>query len=210
MAAAAIFLYGCAGVGEHKHQALELVCSLCSECVHVLLVRKSVHLFSVCCLFVFSPFCCFASLPTVSSNLLQLPLFPKVTTHHWLLYLQLMCMWNSSQTGKHRTLWLNLRLRFICAPYVIMCVCEYLCMWSFTSVTLEGYKGILCVPALIAGSGQQKPRNPTVITRQLIDSAGTERGRWRPRDRQGERGEKVDLCYCVLHWVYRLPFRRGK
>lgn len=90
MAAAAIFLYGCAGVGEDKHQALELfVVSvvnvyMCCWCVRV-------HV-----LILFSQFCCsahsFALLPTANSNLLQLPLFPEFTTHHWLLYLQLMCM----------------------------------------------------------------------------------------------------------------------
>lgn len=85
MAAAAIFLYECAGVGEDKHQALELVCRLCGECVHVLLVCKCVSFYSV---FILS----FALLPTASLNLLQLPLFSaEFTTNHWLLYLQLMC-----------------------------------------------------------------------------------------------------------------------
>lgn len=40
-AAAAISPYVCAGVGEDKHQALELVCCLRGECVHALLVCVS-------------------------------------------------------------------------------------------------------------------------------------------------------------------------
>lgn len=60
----------------------------------------------------------------------------------------------------------------------------------FTSVTMEGYTGILFVPTLIARSGQQKPCNPAAITTRLIDSMDTERKVESPRDRQGEREVK--------------------
>lgn len=57
----------------------------------------------------------------------------------------------------------------------------------FTSVTVEGYKGILFVLTLSARSGQQKPHNPTAITKRLIDSTGTERERRRDQDIGKER-----------------------
>lgn len=71
------------------------------------------------------------------------------------------------------------------------CVWEYecVCTWpsSLLQSLLEGYRGILFVPTLIARSGQRKPCNPTAITTRLIDSIGTERERereqtWRERE----------------------------
>lgn len=55
MAAAAICLYVCAGVGEDKHQALELVCRLRGECVHVLLVCVCVFFSPLVLLFCITP-----------------------------------------------------------------------------------------------------------------------------------------------------------
>jgi len=49
------------------------------------------------------------------------------------------------------------------------------CGSTLSSVNVEGYKGILFVPMLIARSGQQKPCNPTAITTRLIGSTGIER-----------------------------------
>lgn len=68
----------------------------------------------------------------------------------------------------------------------------------FTSVTVEGYKGILFVPTLIARSGQQKPCNPTAITTRLIDSTETERERLRDQevDKERERGKGRSLLLC--------------
>lgn len=66
-------------------------------------------------------------------------------------------------------------------------------MWPplFTSVTAEGYRGILFVLTLIARSGQQKLGNPTAITTRVIDGTGTDRETETPRqgERERERGE---------------------
>lgn len=68
MPTAAMFLHVCAGVGEDKHELLELVCCLHGECVHVPLVFVSMY---VC---VFLQLCCFLLFPTASPNLSRLPL----------------------------------------------------------------------------------------------------------------------------------------
>lgn len=83
-----------------------------------------------------------------------------------------------------------------------MCEYELECTWPplFTSVTAQGYRGILFVLMLIARSGQQKLGNPTAITTRVIDGTGTERETETLRQGEREReGKWVDLCYCVLH-----------
>lgn len=64
-------------------------------------------------------------------------------------------------------------------------------MWPplFTSVTAEGYRGILFVLTLIARSGQQKLGNPTAIATRVIDGTGTDRETETPRQGERERGE---------------------
>lgn len=93
-------------------------------------------------------------------------------------------------------LWLNLRLRLICALHV--CEYELECTWPCSSVTVKGYKGILFVLTLIARSGQQKPCNPTAIITRLIDSIGTERVRQRDqeiaKERERWKGRSLLLC----------------
>lgn len=77
MPTAAMFLHVCAGVGEDKHELLELVCCLHGECVHVPLVFVSMY---VC---VFLQLRCFLLFPTASPNLSRLPLSSaEFTTHH--------------------------------------------------------------------------------------------------------------------------------
>lgn len=67
------------------------------------------------------------------------------------------------------------------------------------SRTAEGRQGILFVLTFMARSGQENLCNPTAITTRLIDSAGTEGERETERRTRRWSGEKVDLCYCVLH-----------
>lgn len=82
----------CAGVGEDKHEVLELVCCLHGECVHAPLVFVSMY---VC---VFLQLCCFLLFPTASPNLSWLPLSSaEFTAHHRLLYLQPIFVWGPNK-----------------------------------------------------------------------------------------------------------------
>lgn len=73
-------------------------------------------------------------------------------------------------------------------------------MWPplFTSVTAEGYRGILFVLTLIARSGQQKLGNPTAIATRVIDGTGTDRETETPRQGERERGGEIgrSLLLC--------------
>lgn len=82
---------------------------------------------------------------------------------------------------------------------MLFCVCVRVCVQMrfsvhtalvLTPVTMEGYRAILFVLTLIAGSRQQKPCNPTAITTRLIDSTGTERERQRDQEIDKEREVK--------------------
>lgn len=82
---------------EDKHQALELVCCLCGECVRALLVSVFT------CMFALPPppsqFCCFPLFPAASPNLSRLPLSSasEFTAHRPLLYLQPICELGSKE-----------------------------------------------------------------------------------------------------------------
>lgn len=168
--------------------------------------------------------CCFPLFPTVSPDLSwPPPSAAEITTQHPPLYLQLICIWGSNKDNdwenhtcisRQSTPKLELNRRQLSneiLDYFVNCILCVECESPYSLLSdCEGISGHFFVLTLIARSRQQKPCNPTAITTRLIDSTGTERQTEKDQVIDKEGGEKVDLCYCVLHRVYHLIFRRVK